>query len=170
MYKGFNHFQKLNKTLQKTTTEKRWQKALTTVSSMAAWKCHRGKGINGAHTVTQKLNANKSLSVMALRYPEHYRYRYDSSVAVEIFHNKHSHISYAWSLFFSSLRLAEAQKHGTAPGWRTCWGLICIFRQGSFLLGNNLLPITWYSEDREWKDGEKCFSCSPAAARWPSLP
>lgn len=141
-----------------------------TVSSMTAWKRPRGKGINGAHTVTQNLNANKSLFVMAFRYPEHYRYRYGCSIAVEIFQNKHSHISYAWSLIFSSGRSAEAQKHGTAPGWRTCWGLICIFRQGSFLLGNILLPISRYLEDGEWKDREKCFFCSPASARWPSLP
>lgn len=161
MYKGFNHFQKLNKTLQKTP-KKRQQKALMTVGSMAAWKRPRGKGINGAYTVTQKLNASTSLSVMALRYPEHYRHRYGCSVAVEIFQNKHSHIRYAWSLFSSSGTSAETQeKQGTACGQRTSWGLICIFRQSSFLLGNYLLPITWYLGRQKMERWRKVFPVFP---------
>lgn len=58
-----------------------------------------------------------------------HRYRYGCSTTAEIFHNKHSHITSAWSSFLVLGRSAQAQlRHGMALIRRTQQGLLYMCR------------------------------------------
>lgn len=128
MYKGFNHFQKLKKTLQKTL-HKRTNIKLSWVS--VAWLHKSAPGEKGSMVLTL---SHKNCMQISYYLPQHsdiqnHRYRYGCSIISEIFQNKHSHITYAWSPFLVSGRSAQAQlRHGMALGQRTWQSLHYVCR------------------------------------------
>lgn len=160
MYKGFNHFQKLKKTLQKTLHKR----ANIKHSWVSVAGLHKSTSREKGSTVLTL--AHKNRMQISHYLPQHSnilnpRYRYGCCIMAEIFQNKHT-----------TLLKPEAHSWFWADQHRPSWGIAWHLAQGhssassvcadaSSLLLCNLLPTTYTQEIREWKSGEKCFPCSP---------